>query len=161
MGKALFFHLTHTSADEIVRAHSERALSMGWRVAIRGRDSAALARLDEWLWAEPREGFLPHGLSGGPHDADQPLLLTQGMDLPNRARALIALDGAAVTADEVRDLERVWIVFDGNDADCLSIARGQWTELAQGGFELEYWGNDGSGWVRRQARPAAGSAAGS
>ena len=98
MGHALFYHLTRSGPEDLVRMLVGRALQAGWRVAIRGRDRARLERLDAALWLHPADGFLPHGLAGGPHDADQPVLLTTHAALPNAARAVLALDGADVTA---------------------------------------------------------------
>lgn len=152
MGHALFFHLTRSSAEQVVRLNVGRALTMGWRVVIRGADRAALERLDERLWLDPADSFLPHGLAGGANDARQPVLLTLGPAIPNGARALLALDGAAVTADEVAALERVWIVFDGADPVALETARGQWRMLTGQGAAAEYWSEETGRWAMKTAR---------
>ncbi|RRH72609.1 DNA polymerase III subunit chi [Falsigemmobacter faecalis] len=150
MGYALFFRLSHTPAEELVRITTTRALAQGWRVVIRGRDISALDRLDEALWRDPADGFLPHGLSGGPHDAAQPVLLTLGSERPNGAHALITLEGAEVSPEEIAELERVWIVFDGNDDLALQVARSQWRALTGAGAEAEFW-SEASGQWRKEA----------
>lgn len=152
MGHALFYHLTRSTAEDLVRLLAGRALAMGWRVVIRGRDAAALARLDDQLWLVPEDSFLPHGLAGGGADARQPVLLTTGAGIPNGARALLALDGAGVTADEVSALDRVWIVFDGVDPAALEVARDQWRGLTGAGAEAEYWSEDSGRWQMKTAR---------
>lgn len=157
MGHALFYHLTRSGAEDVVRLLAGRALAMGWRVVLRGADAAALARLDERLWLEPADGFLPHGMAGGRHDARQPLLLTTGTVLPEGARALMVVDGAGVTADEVARLERVWIVFDGADPAALETARAQWRALTAAGAEAEYWSEESGRWQMKTARRAAPS----
>lgn len=150
MGYALFFRLSHTPVEELVRINTTRALAQGWRVVIRGRDIGALDRLDEALWRDPADGFLPHGIAGGPHDAAQPVLLTLGAERPNGAQALIALEGAEVTPGEIAELERVWIVFDGNDELALQVARSQWRALTGAGAEAEFW-SEASGQWRKEA----------
>lgn len=150
MGYALFFRLSHTPVEELVRINTTRALAQGWRVVIRGRDIGALDRLDEALWRDPADGFLPHGIAGGPHDAAQPVLLTLGAERPNGAQALIALEGAEVTPGEIAELERVWIVFDGNDELALQVARSQWRALTSAGAEAEFW-SEASGQWRKEA----------
>lgn len=152
MGHALFYHLTRSGPEDLVRMLVGRALQAGWRVAIRGRDRALLERLDAALWLHPADGFLPHGLAGGPQDADQPVLLTTGAALPNGARAVLALDGADVTAPEVTALERAWIVFDGGNAAAVDRARDQWRALTGAGAEAEYWSEESGRWQMKHSR---------
>jgi DNA polymerase III subunit chi len=158
LGHALFYHLTRSAPEDVVRMLVGRALQAGWRVAIRGCDRAVLERLDAALWLHPADGFVPHGLDGGPHDADQPVLLTTGPALPNGARAVLALDGADVAAAEVTSLERAWIVFDGADPAAFDRARTQWRALTGAGAEAEYWSEDSGRWQMKQSRRAPPSA---
>lgn len=157
MGRALFYHLTQSSAEDLVRRMAPRAMGQGWRVVLRGRDRAQLERLDERLWLSPAEGFLPHGLDGGPHDAEQPLLLTDAETLPAGAKALMAIDGAPVTPEEVTALERVWIIFDGFDSLAVDVARHQWRLLTQAGCTAEYWNEADGGWEKKAEHPKSGS----
>jgi DNA polymerase III subunit chi len=42
------------------------------------------------------------------------------------------------------------LVFNGDDADALSAARGTWTDCKARGFEVTYWQADERGrWQRR------------
>jgi DNA polymerase-3 subunit chi len=127
----------------------EKARGAGWRVAVRGVEAQRMAWLDEKLWLGPEEGFLPHGLAGGDHDADQPILLTAAPDLPNDATCVMAVDGAEVSPDEVQALERVCILFDGNDPRALDQARGQWRGLTQAGCAAQYWSQESGSWQKK------------
>lgn len=157
MGHALFYHLTRSSPEQLVGQLAGRALGLGWRVVLRARERAELERLDAALWLHPEDGFLPHGLAGGPHDAEQPLLLTIGAALPNGARAILSLQGAEVTPEEIAAHERVWIVFDGHDEAALSHARGQWRELTAAGAAAEYWSEASGRWQMQHKKEAATS----
>ncbi|KRW93605.1 DNA polymerase III subunit chi [Paracoccus sp. MKU1] len=149
MGSALFYHLTRSGPAQLLPMLIGKSLQAGWRVELRGRDRARQVALDEALWL--REGFLPHGLAGGPHDARQPVLLTvEGQAAVNAARCLIALEGAEVSGAECLALERACIVFDGNDAEALERARAQWRVLKDGGVAAEYWSEAGGRWERKQ-----------
>ncbi len=150
---ALFYHLTRSTEAELLGQILPRALGQGWRVFIRGTDPAALARLDDRLWADPPDGFLPHGLAGGARDARQPVLIGTGTPA-NGAVAMVLLDGATATADEARPLARLWVVFDGQDEAAIAGARALWKDLAAGGLALEYWSEAGGRWERTAARPA-------
>ena len=80
MGEAYFYHLTRAPLEVTLRVLLEKSLAQPWRVAVRGRGTDLLDRLDQQLWLG--DGFLPHGRAGGPHDADQPVLLTTDEDIP-------------------------------------------------------------------------------
>lgn len=152
MGLAMFYHLTRSPAEAVLPMILGKALAAGWRVTVRGTDPARLDALDAALWLHPEDGFLPHGRAGGAHDADQPVLLTEGPGIPNGAACLVCIDGAAVEPDECAALERVCILFDGNDAAALDRARGQWKALAGAGIPAQYWSEDSGRWQMRSAR---------
>lgn len=149
MGAAYFYHLTQRPLEVTLPLLLGKALQAGWRVAVRGRDSARLDWLDQKLWLGREDGFLPHGLAGGPHDADQPVLLTTGAENPNGAVCVMAVDGAEVDPDEVRTLERVCILFDGNDTDAVNMARGQWKALTAAGCSAQYWSEAAGKWEKK------------
>jgi len=149
MGAAFFYHLTQRPLEATLPMLLTKALQAGWRVAVRGRDAGRMAWLDEKLWLGPEDGFLPHGLAGGAHEADQPVLLTTQEALPNGAVCLMAVDGAGVTPEEVEALERVCILFDGNDAAALDAARGQWKALTGAGCKAQYWSEESGRWEMR------------
>ena len=146
MGDALFYHLTRSRTAQAAGQILEKCLARGWRVAVRGTDRAALEALDAALWLGPEEGFLPHGLAGGPHDARQPVLLTTEPEAPNRPDCLIAVDGATVTPEEVAAHARTCILFDGADGDRVAAARAQWTALTRAGAAAQYWSEEGGRW---------------
>ena len=151
MGNALFYHLTWSSAGQLVPTLVGKSLAAGWRVELRGTDRARMERMDEALWQG--DGFLPHGLAGGPHDALQPVLLTVGGEGGGEtgiaADCLIALDGASVDPAECGTVERVCIVFDGNDPAAVDHARAQWRGLTGAGIAAEYWSESGGRWEKK------------
>lgn len=144
MGAAYFYHLTRAPLEVTLPVLLEKALSAGWRVAVRGTDADRLDWLDEKLWTG--DGFLPHGRAGGEHDADQPVLLTTEPAAPNGAACLMAVDGAEVTPGEVAAMERVCILFDGHDPAAVEAARGQWRALTEAGCAAKYWSEESGRW---------------
>ena len=155
MGTAMFYHLTRSTAEDTVTSLLGRAVGMGWRVMIRGRDSARLDRLDADLWVKPENSFLPHGRTGGANDAAQPVLLGDG-PITNTATAMMLLDGAEVSLDEASALSRVWLIFDGDDPTALAAARVQWKTLTDAGIAAQYWSEETGKWqmkAQKQATP--------
>lgn len=149
MGNALFYHLTRSPAEHLLPALLGKALAAGWRVELRAGGAQRLERLDLHLWQG--DGFLPHGMAGGPHDARQPVLLTvAGQQAGNDPACLMALDGVPVTPDELTRLDRACIIFDGGDDAATARARDQWRELTGAGIEAQYWSEESGRWERKR-----------
>ncbi|WP_304615529.1 DNA polymerase III subunit chi [Paracoccus sp. (in: a-proteobacteria)] len=149
MGKALFYHLTRSPAEDLLPQLLTRALAAGWRVELRATTPARLDRLDLHLWQG--DGFLPHGLAGGPHDDRQPVLLTlPDQPATNAPSCLITLDGPPLDPARIGALERSCILFDGGDANALATARDQWRQLSAAGIEAEYWSEESGRWERKR-----------
>lgn len=152
MGQVLFYHLTRHPLEVTLAMLLEKSRERGWRVVVRGTDTERLQWLDEKLWLGAEEGFLPHGLAGGPHDADQPVLLTSQAGIANGATCLMAIDGAHVDAGEIAALERTCILFDGRSEPEVQHARGQWKALTEAGASAQYWSEEGGRWEKKAER---------
>ncbi|WP_299356248.1 DNA polymerase III subunit chi [uncultured Shimia sp.] len=150
MGKALFYHLTRNPVDVTLTTLVGKALEQGWPILVRGGNRERLEWLDQKLWqAGGDAGFLPHGMAGGSHDADQPVLLTTAADNLNGAVYVVSIDGADITPDEVQAAERGVILFDGHDEAAVAHARTQWTSLTNAGCAAEYWSEDDGRWQKK------------
>lgn len=148
MGEAYFYHLTRNAVDVTLATLLTRSLAQSWRVAVRGGDAGRLDWLDDRLWQG--DGFLPHGLAGGPHDARQPVLLTAG---PAGDRdCLMAVDGAEVAPAEVTAMKRTCILFDGTDGEAVSRARVQWKTLTDAGCAARYWSEESGKWEEKASK---------
>ena len=154
MGTVLFYHLTRSTVDETVATLLPRALTQGWRVMVRGQDRAMLERLDSKLWLDPEGGFLPHGLEGGPQDADQPVLLGSGA-ATNAAQVVLLLNGLPVDPDEARAMQRIWLLFDGSDEAEVQAARAQWKRVSDAGLAAQYWNDESGRWEKKAETGAA------
>lgn len=146
MGEVFFYHMTVSPLEETLPVLLAKALDAGWRVALRGTDEAQLDWLDQRLWLGADEAFLPHGRGGGPHDADQPVLLTRGAEAPNGADCLVSVDGAEIGPDEVAAAKRAMVLFDGNDPAAVDVARRQWRALTAAGAKAKYWSQETGRW---------------
>jgi DNA polymerase III subunit chi len=152
VGTVNFYQLSRAGLDEALDMLLSRALQQGWRVMIRAPDRATLERLDAWLWLQPENGFLPHGLEGGGHEANQPVLLGQGAAV-NGAQGIFLLGAMTIDMTEAAGMERVWLLFDGADEAQISSARVQWKAVAKTGLPAQYW-NDASGrWEKKAETP--------
>jgi len=144
-----FYHLTQASVEQTLPVLLSKSREAGWVVEVRGVDSGAMERLDKALWTGPPESFLPHGLAGGEHDADQPILLTVAAGAANAPTCLMSVHGADISPEEVQAAERVCVLFDGHDGDALAKAREQWKALTGAGCPAQYWSQDSGRWEKK------------
>lgn len=152
MGAAYFYHLTRRPLEATLPLLLGKSLEAGWRVYVRGTSEDRLTFLDEKLWIGDEANFLPHGVEGGDHDADQPILLGTKEHSSNGATCLMSVDGADVTDAEVSSMERVCIIFDGNDEAALNLARTQWKTLTDAGCSAQYWSEESGNWQKKAER---------
>lgn len=150
MPEAFFYQLNGESPESVLPRLLDMVLAKGWRIELRGTSHGRMERLDLALWGEGGE-FRPHGLAGGPFDAEQPILLTTSPGALPR-HCLVALDGAPVTAEDA--LVRLCVVFDGADPEVLAAARGQWKALTGAGLAAKFYVREEGAWLLRQERPA-------
>lgn len=157
MGTVNFYQLSRSGLDDALDMLLSRALQQGWRVMIRAAERMMLERLDQRLWLHPEDGFLPHGIEGAGREADQPVLLGQGLAV-NGAKGIFLLGALSVDLQEASTMERIWLLFDGSDETQLLSARAQWKSVVAAGLPAQYW-NDASGRWEKKAEspvPAAG-----
>jgi DNA polymerase-3 subunit chi len=126
-----------------------KCLANDWRVVVRGQNFPVMQALDTHLWKGPADAFLPHGLSNGKTDDDQPVLLT--VDAPNyeKRNVLMVVDDAEFTPTDAANLDRVCILFDGNNQQSVDIARAKWKAVSDAGVTAQYWSQESGSWQKK------------
>jgi len=146
MAEVFFYHLSASPLKQMLPQVLERTLQNNWRALVRCADKDQVNWLDARLWGGNSPQFLPHGVQGGAHDADQPVLLTSEAGNPNGAKALMLVMGAKTTVPEVTEFERVSLIFNGNDEAALQAARSDWKNLTDAGVAAKYWSQASGRW---------------
>jgi DNA polymerase-3 subunit chi len=149
MGAVFFYHLTSSPLEVALPPLLEKSRGAGWRVLVRMTSPERLDWLDQRLWLTTEDGFLAHGMAGGPHDADQPILLTMAQDNANSADCIMAVDGAELSEAEAKAAQRACVLFDGNDPAAVDAARSQWKRLTAAGCPAQYWAQQDGRWVKK------------
>jgi DNA polymerase-3 subunit chi len=150
MTEVLFYHLQNMSLENVLPPLLEKSLERGWRVVVQSTSQERTDALDAHLWTYSDDSFLPHATWRAGDAQDQPIILSVEEDNPNRANVRFLIDNAALPMDS-DSYERLVLVFNGDDADALTAARGVWTDCKARGFEVTYWQADERGrWQRRQ-----------
>ncbi len=142
-----FYHMERSSLDQVLPELLERTLGRSWKALVRSRLPERLEQLDAHLWTYRDDSFLAHGRVDEPHAAQQPVLLTAGLDNANGADVLFLLDGA--DAGALDDYVRCIVLFDGRDEAALATARAQWRAIKATGLPVSYWKQMARGWEKQ------------
>lgn len=138
-----FYQLSQTPVEGALPQLAAKMREAGARVLVVSGDEAQLVRISDALWAV-KELFLAHAPAGGPHDARQPILLSDSLEAPNGATYLALADGQWREGAEA--FERVFLLFDGSTID---DARATWRKLGEAeGIERNYWRQEGGRWTK-------------
>jgi DNA polymerase-3 subunit chi len=140
-----FYHLTRSPLAQALPLLLGRTLAAGQRALVVGRDAAGLTSLSTALWQQP--AWLPHGTAEDGDAELQPIWLSAGAEPLNGAKYLFLVEGAE--SDRIKDFERVFDLFDGNDPDALVAARLRWKTAKDAGHSLAYWQQTETGWQKK------------
>jgi DNA polymerase-3 subunit chi len=152
MTETLFYHLERRALEDVLPGLIERTLERGWRAAIRCESAERVDAIDNLLWTYDDASFLPHAQAGDGNSQKQPVLLTVEDAIPNAANVLFLVGGAAAPAwDQIADLTRIVLMFDGRDPDMLGRARASWKDAKAAGHDVTYWKESPSGKFEKQA----------
>ena len=148
MAEILFYHLQRQPLERVLPTLIEKSLARGWRVVVQAGSQERVEALDAHLWTFRDDSFLPHGHGRDADAGEQPVLLTAGDDNPNGAAVRFLIDGAPVPRD-ADAYARVVLIFDGEDADAVALARERWSAAKANGSDVTYWQTDDEGrWQR-------------
>ncbi len=140
-----FYQLSRDPAEDALAAIARQILVAGERLLVVSADDAQLARVDERLWTARADTFLAHGFAGGPHDARQPVLLSDVPEPRNAAKFVALADGR--WRAEAEAFERVFLLFDKAQID---DARSVWRSLdGRDDVTRNYWEQAGGKWEQR------------
>ncbi len=149
--EALFYHLERRALEDVLPGLVEKSLARGWRALVRTDSAERSDMLDTLLWTYDDRSFLPHAQAGDGDPTQQPVLISvEGANL-NRAEIVFYV-GGVVPDDwqEMRDLVRVVLLFDGRDGEALARARAAWKEARAAGYDVTYWKESPSGKFEKQ-----------
>ena len=149
MGDVYFYHLTRSPMAATVTDLLGKCLANDWRVVVRGQNFPIMQALDTHLWKGPADAFLPHGLSNGKTDDDQPVLLTIDVCDYETRQVLMIVDDADFAPTDAAKLERVCILFDGNNQQSVDIARAKWKAVSDVGVTAQYWSQESGNWQKK------------
>ena len=142
-----FYHLESASVEETLPPLIEKCLERGWRAQVLSPSSERLQALDSHLWTWKPNSWLPHQPPGTEDSHLSPIELgvsPVGQSEPSAsAEAVFLLDGASWGS--LSGVVRIFVLFDGRDADNVSHARQQWRVAKEAGLLPTYWrqGEDG------------------
>ena len=147
MPDVLFYHLQGQRLESALPLLLEKTLQRGWKAVVQAGSEERLKALDEALWIYREESFLPHGRVADGEPETQPILLTLEETHANAAEALFLVDRAPLP--ESYALERIILMFDGDDMEAVQEARAAWKTVTALGHPATYWQQEDGRWVKK------------
>ena len=136
-----FYQLSSSPIERVLPRICERLIETGDRLLVVA-EAVLIELLDNLLWTQGRDSFLPHGLATASDAAAQPILLSTGVEPLNGARNIAFADGC--WRDEALRFERVFHFFAGEQVEA---ARGVWRMLGdRDQVERRYWRQEDGKW---------------
>ncbi len=133
----LFYHLERSPLERVLPDLLTKSLAKGWQVIVETHPAPRVEALDQMLWTYSDESFLPHGIEGAPFAETQPILLTASEENTNNADVRFFVDGGDVTKHV--NYQRLVYLFNGNDDEAVSRARGEWQSARKAELDITYW----------------------
>ncbi len=157
MSEVLFYHLERARMEDVLPQLLAKSIERGWRAVVQTVSDERVAEISHRLWLWEGDAFLAHGSQADGFADMQPVWLTSADDNPNGSNVRILVDGADF--EDTSSLDRLVIMFDGNDEQATALARQKWKSVTGAGLTATYWQQDERGaWVKKTqanaSRPA-------
>lgn len=143
MTEIRFYHLQKKSAESVVFDLIERALQKFNRIQVRVRDEKDANRLNDFLWTNKAESFLPHGTSSEQFADKQPVLITALNDNQNGAEVVFLMPGCDTA--NIESFALCCDILDGRDEEQIASGRARYKDWKARGHNLSYWQQSDSG----------------
>ena len=101
-----------------------------------------LAQLDQRLWSEPANGFLPHCLASAPAATLEATPIWLALALPPQAGCRVLLNWGADPPEQLAGIERLLELVSTDPADAQA-GRQRWRHYQARGFEIQPYDRKG------------------
>jgi DNA polymerase-3 subunit chi len=149
MSRTDFYHLQNTKLEEVLPTLLEKAYGSKKNTVVKIGNEERVDFLNGLLWTYSDTSFLPHGSKKDGAAEMQPIWLTSRNENPNKADFLFLVDGAKIDPDNIKNFERVFYIFDGNDNDAVTQARSFWKEVKNMEIDIFYWQQNNGTWQQK------------
>ncbi|MEO5332422.1 MAG: DNA polymerase III subunit chi [Magnetococcus sp. YQC-5] len=142
-----FYQLASSSPEAALIGILYKIVEQDAKACVLAKDAEQVRRLDELLWRQPQERFLPHGPWNGPDPSWQPVLIACEPDDRNGATILVL-----ATPRWVEEPDRFDMVVDFVDPkEPVAMARERYRRYQGAGCAMEYWIQSPEGrWTRKE-----------
>ena len=113
-------------------------------------DEEAAIALDRTLWTFAQRSFIPHAMDTDPNPEKQPIYISHTDKCPIDAKGLMLI---GVDRLDVKDFDRVMVMFDGTSTTKLKRAEALMASFQGLGHEVEYYLQNSKGtWSIRSSK---------
>ncbi|MBF0370192.1 MAG: DNA polymerase III subunit chi [Magnetococcales bacterium] len=134
---ARFYQLGATPLERALARIATKAFEKGLKSCVVAGDGHRAMHLDDLLWREPVDGFLPHGIHGRDEAERQPVLLSSTPQDMNGAT--VAILAAPIPLPDPQRFDLIIDFVDGDNPNALAMSRERYRHYRDRGCDMEYW----------------------
>lgn len=103
------------------------------KVLILVPSNEAATYIDQLLWKQPEESFIPHAICQGP--ANEPVAITTASANVNRASFVVNL--TSLPLEDLPNVKFIYELNDGTSPEREALSRKKLQAYSEGGFQIE------------------------
>tara|TARA_B100001057_G_scaffold487335_1_gene569900 strand:+ start:598 stop:1071 length:474 start_codon:yes stop_codon:yes gene_type:complete len=115
-------------------------------------DQETVEVVDDFLWANREDSFIPHSAKKNGEKSIYPILITTSIDEGYEHDVLLALNGVLIEEKNWQRFSKIYYFFDNEDNNEKETARSMWKSFSSLNVECKYWINEGNKWVLANSR---------
>ena len=150
--KAFFYNMSHRDVVADIAWLAENIFKKNNRIVIFCTDQETTEVVDDFLWANKDDSFIPHSKKKDGKDTFDPILVTADLDGSYDHNVLLALNGGLIKEKDWQRFAKIYYFFDDQDIKEKENARSMWKSFSSLNIDCKYWINEKNKWVLANSR---------
>ena len=150
--KAFFYNASHRDIVADIAWLAENVFKKNNRIIIFCNDQETTEVVDDFLWSNRGDSFIPHTTKKYRKDALDPILVTTDLDGDYEHNVLIALNGVLIKEKDWQRFAKIYYFFDDQDIKEKENARLMWKRFSSLDIDRKYWVNEKNKWIVANTR---------
>ena len=150
--KVFFYNSSQRDIVADISWLTEKLFMKNNSIVIFCTDQETVEVVDDFLWANREDSFIPHSTKKSGEKSIYPILITTSIDEGYEHNVLLALNGVLIEEKNWQSFSKIYYFFDNEDNNEKENARSMWKSFSSLNVECKYWINEGNKWVIANSR---------
>ena len=150
--KAFFYNSSHRDVVADIAWLAENIFKKKNKIVIFCTDQETVDVIDDFLWSNRDDSFIPHATKKHGKDSLDPILVTDDLQRCYQHDVLLALNGVLIKEKDWERFAKIYYFFDDQDTKEKENARSMWKSFASLNIDCKYWINEKNKWILANSR---------